>query len=105
MSNTLLPCPFCGSGANLSDDGAGYYKVSCANYISCPVETAWLSSRKVALKVWNRRADAVPVVRCKECGHYDTTGYPALNPGTGWCDKMDRGVHDDFYCSYGERGK
>jgi hypothetical protein len=47
--------------------------------------------------------DAVPVVRCKECGHYDTTGYPALNPGTGWCDKMGKGVHDDFYCSYGER--
>ena len=47
--------------------------------------------------------DAVPVVRCKECGHYNTTGYPALNLGTGWCDKMDRGVHDDFYCSYGER--
>ena len=46
--------------------------------------------------------DAVPVVRCGECGHYDTTGYPALNLGTGWCDKMDRGVHDDFYCSYGE---
>lgn len=47
--------------------------------------------------------DAVQVVRCGECGHYDTTGYPALNLGTGWCDKMDRGVHDDFYCSYGER--
>jgi hypothetical protein len=47
--------------------------------------------------------DAVPVVRCKECGHYDTTGFPALNPGTGWCDKMGKGVHDDFYCSYGER--
>jgi hypothetical protein len=47
--------------------------------------------------------EAVPVVRCKECGHYDTTGYPALNLGTGWCDKMYRGVHDDFYCSYGER--
>ena len=50
-------------------------------------------------------AEAIPVVRCKECGYYDTTGYPALNPSTGWCDKMDRGVHDDFYCSYGERRK
>ena len=49
-------------------------------------------------------AEAIPVVRCKECGYY-TTGYPALNHGTGWCDKMDRGVHDDFYCSYGERRK
>jgi hypothetical protein len=48
---------------------------------------------------------AVRVVRCKGCEHYDTTGYPALNPGTGWCDKMDRGVHDDFYCSYGEKRK
>ena len=50
-------------------------------------------------------ADAMPVVRCKECRYYDTTGYPALNPGTGWCDKMDRGVHDDFYCSYRKRRK
>lgn len=47
--------------------------------------------------------DAVPVVRCKECGHYDTTGFPALNPGTGWCDKMGRGVHDDFYCANGAK--
>lgn len=55
--------------------------------------------------VWNRRAkpDAAPVVRCKECENYNTTGFPALNPGTGWCDKMDRGTHDDFYCSCGER--
>lgn len=48
-------------------------------------------------------ADVVPVVRCKECEHYNTTGFPALNPGTGWCDKMDRGTHDDFYCSYGAK--
>jgi hypothetical protein len=47
--------------------------------------------------------DAVPVVRCKECRHYDTTGFPALNPGTGWCNKMGKGIHDDFYCFYGER--
>jgi hypothetical protein len=47
--------------------------------------------------------EAMPVVRCKECGHYDTTGFPALNPGTGWCDKMGKGVHDDFYCANGAK--
>jgi len=47
--------------------------------------------------------DAVPVARCKECGHYDTTGYPALNLGTGWCDKMGTGTSDNFYCANGAK--
>lgn len=44
--------------------------------------------------------DAVPVVRCKECEYYNIT---CCSDGCGWCEKMDRGVHDDFYCSCGER--
>jgi hypothetical protein len=44
--------------------------------------------------------DAVPVVRCKECEYYNIT---CCSEGLGWCERMDRGVHDDFYCSYGER--
>ena len=45
-------------------------------------------------------ADAVPVVRCGECKHYDKTGCSA---GFGWCENMDRGTNDDFYCSLAER--
>ena len=45
-------------------------------------------------------ADVAPVVRCKDCKQYNTTG---CSKGFGWCERMDRGVHDDFYCSYGER--
>jgi hypothetical protein len=44
--------------------------------------------------------DAVLVVRCKDCKQYNTT---CCSEGLGWCEKMDRGVHDDFYCSNGER--
>ena len=44
--------------------------------------------------------DAMPVVRCKDCKQYNTNG---CSKEFGWCERMDRGVHDDFYCSYGER--
>ena len=44
--------------------------------------------------------DAVRVVRCKDCKHYNTIG---CSKGFGWCESMDRGVSDDFYCANGKR--
>ena len=44
--------------------------------------------------------NAVPVVRCKECENYNTTG---CSKGFGWCESMDRGVSDDFYCANGAK--
>ena len=44
--------------------------------------------------------DAVLVVRCKDCKHYNTIG---CSKGFGWCKSMDRGVSDDFYCANGKR--
>ncbi len=44
--------------------------------------------------------DAVPVVRCKECEYYNIT---CCSSGTGWCENMDMGVSDDFYCANGAR--
>lgn len=50
-------------------------------------------------------ADVVPVVRCKDCKHY----YRPLNwpedytKGECEIDLLDRRVHPDDYCSYGER--
>ena len=44
--------------------------------------------------------DAVHVVRCKECEYYNTTG---CSEGFGWCESMDRGVSDDFYCANGAK--
>ncbi len=45
-------------------------------------------------------ADVVPVVRCVECKHYNTTG---CSVGFGWCESMDRGVSDEFFCSCGAK--
>lgn len=38
--------------------------------------------------------DAVPVVRCRECTHYN---------GHRHCDYFYQAVLDDDFCSYGER--
>jgi len=44
--------------------------------------------------------DAVPVVRCKDCKHYNTIG---CSKGFGWCENMDRGTSDNFYCANGKQ--
>ena len=44
--------------------------------------------------------DAVPVVRCKDCKHYDTIG---CLKGFGWCENIDRGTSDNFYCANGKQ--
>ena len=44
--------------------------------------------------------DAVPVVRCKDCKHYNTIG---CSKGFGWCENIDRGTSDNFYCANGKR--
>jgi hypothetical protein len=44
--------------------------------------------------------NAVPVVRCRECKHYNIVG---CSIGFGWCENMDKGASDDFYCANGEK--
>jgi len=44
--------------------------------------------------------DAVPVVRCKDCKHYNTIGY---SKGFGWCENINRGTNDNFYCANGKQ--
>jgi hypothetical protein len=49
-----------------------------------------------------RIKDAVRVVRCGECSHYNISG---CSEGFGWCEKIDIGVTDGHFCSFGERRK
>lgn len=44
--------------------------------------------------------DAVSVVRCKDCKHYNTIG---CSKGFGWCENIDRGTSDNFYCANGKQ--
>ncbi len=46
------------------------------------------------------KQDAVPVVRCKDCKHYNTIG---CSKGFGWCENIDRGTSDNFYCANGKQ--
>ena len=42
----------------------------------------------------------VEVVRCKDCKYYNTNG---CADGFGWCEEVDCGKMDYFYCSYAEK--
>lgn len=44
--------------------------------------------------------DVVRVVRCKDCGNYNTA---ACSTGTGWCEIRNCGETDDNFCNYGVR--
>ena len=46
--------------------------------------------------------DAVSVVRCKDCMHYNTIN---CSKGFGWCENIDRGTGDNFYCANGKQLK
>ena len=44
--------------------------------------------------------DAVEVVRCKNCIHYDTYDCDA---GFGWCKWIGRGMMDEHHCYFGRK--
>ena len=46
--------------------------------------------------------NAIPVVRCKDCVHFNTIG---CGEGFGWCEGtiVNTGVTDTFFCAEGER--
>ena len=44
--------------------------------------------------------DAVPVVRCKDCNHWNNA---CCGLGTGDCHVLERLTFETFFCSYGER--
>ena len=43
--------------------------------------------------------DAVLVVRCKDCKYYNTIG---CSKGFSWCENIDKGTSDNFYCANGK---
>ena len=55
-----------------------------------------LSTKNVGQAIWDTpTADAVEVVRCKDCKHRNPNGYKCLRDNL-W-------HKDEDYCSYGER--
>ena len=109
MSNTLLPCPFCGGEALMREryiNGVANTKHYIRECRHCKATFAhWFRSIKKANEAWNRRVildgcENELIVQCKNCKHYNQIG---CSDGFGWCERMDRGTNDDFYCSLAER--
>lgn len=116
MSNKLLPCPFCGGEAEVTTrdvepQGDPWYGQNTQTFIVCAKCGACLfdeyfhdgfTDEREAVAAWNRRSDAVPVVRCRECRHYAA---PVVARDTGLCLWADRDelAGYDGYCSRGAR--
>lgn len=49
------------------------------------------------------KADAVPVVRCRDCASYWSDREEAFNPKLHYCEQHDVFTRKDDFCSYGER--
>ena len=108
MTYKLLPCPFCGGKARWR-----YRKpigwVMCKK---CGASSATVSDnyeeadcQQEAIAAWNSRVildgcENELIVRCKDCKHYNTIG---CSKGFGWCENIDRGTSDNFYCANGKQ--
>ena len=57
--------------------------------------------RDQAVEELHRNTDAVPVVRCKDCVMYQSSGKSGLN--LGWCPVCSFVRWGDDFCSYGKR--
>jgi Lar family restriction alleviation protein len=97
MTEKLLPCPFCGGESLLRDryiNGAANTKHYIRECRHCKATFAhWFRSIKKANEAWNRRADAVPVVRCEECSNKEEHSY--------YCLLHSIFVRSDFFCKDG----
>ena len=66
MTDKLLPCPFCGGNEHQIDEMESFWDKNETSWrvlcIDCIAETAG-DTKEQAIAAWNRRADAVPVVR------------------------------------------
>jgi Lar family restriction alleviation protein len=110
----LKPCPFCDGRTTVKTRYIGYgslglgshdeYRVVCQE---CHASSDEYRHEAEAIAAWNRRANLDGcenelIVRCESCKHYNRIG---CSDGFGWCERMDRGTNDDFYCSLAERSE
>ena len=104
----LMPCPFCGGRATVKTRYIGYgsiglgehdeYRVVCKE---CRASNDEYRREAEAIAAWNRRADAVQVVRCVDCKYRELAKVNCK--GYTICPASGMEITDDDFCSYGER--
>lgn len=53
------------------------------------------SALNEAVLTWMQEKEAIPVLKCRDCNTYSTTG---VQDGYGWCKKFCFGPEYDFFC-------
>ena len=102
--NGLKPCPFCGKypQAVMDDETEEKFGVKCFNCggsIYPEKETL-----QEAIEAWNRRADTVDVVRCKDCKWYGRADKRRFYRGMDCLQhRIGTIVPDKDFCSRAER--
>lgn len=99
----LMTCPFCGHSAVIREHrfySEKSYGVICSNCGATSFQ--FYPTMGEAVAAWNTRAaDVKPVVRCKDCKHYND-GW-CYNPNTYDDEKTRGNTAPDWYCADGER--
>jgi hypothetical protein len=114
-TNENIDCPYCVSNVHCSDGNAAidYYREMLRYMRLKPrqarkrtlmfAETLPNIMRSLDTELAERNKfpqTGTLVVRCKDCKHYNTIG---CAKGFGWCENIDRGTSDNFYCANGKR--
>jgi Lar family restriction alleviation protein len=108
MSNTLLPCPFCGGEALMRERyingiaNTKHYRRECRH---CKATFAhWYRSMKKADEAWNRRVQP-ELIRCEKCDYWDkSASYMSAHACAFWSSgKKTRYTENHEFCSFAER--
>ena len=114
-TNENIDCPYCVSNVHCSDGNAAidYYREMLRYMRLKPrqarkrtlmfAETLPNIMRSLDTELAERNKfpqTGTLVVRCKDCKHYNTVD---CSKGFGWCENIDRGTSDNFYCANGKR--
>ena len=91
----LLPCPFCGYGAELVEKDDACSVVCKDGYCIANDIQPEYDDAMVALAVWNTRP-APPVGRCGECEKSPDIG--TKTKSMRWCRRFRAEVKPDGYC-------
>lgn len=99
-------CPFCGEDSSLCTVVTAQheiaYIVKCDN-LDCIMSAGGTICQTIsqAINAWNKRIDAVEVVRCGDCIHSMRSpwGHPTLR----WCPLRDSHRSPDWFCADGRR--
>ena len=87
-------------GVHIASPGDYIIKGIKGEFYPCKPDIFEMTYEKVESNSMKLTIDAVPVVRCKDCKHYNTIG---CSKGFGWCENIDRGTSDNFYCANGKQ--